>query len=63
MSPGHADSQTIKIVPKQELTTDQKCEKCGSPMVLRTTKRGDRAGEQFYGCSRYPKCRSIINIE
>ena len=27
---------TIKIVPKQELTTDQVCEKCGSPMVVKT---------------------------
>ncbi|MDY0341463.1 MAG: DUF2726 domain-containing protein [Coriobacteriia bacterium] len=33
------------------------CPKCGVPMVLRTASRGDRKGEQFYGCSNYPKCK------
>lgn len=39
------------------------CPRCGAPMVLRTAKRGEHAGRQFYGCSRYPKCRGIVNIE
>jgi restriction system protein len=34
-----------------------KCSKCGSPMVLRTGKRGE-----FYGCSNFPKCRYTENI-
>ena len=38
------------------------CPRCGAPMVLRTAKRGDRAGKQFYGCSKYPACRGIVNI-
>ena len=29
------------------------CEKCGSPMILRDSKRGP-----FLGCSSFPKCRS-----
>lgn len=33
------------------------CPKCGSEMILRTAKQGVNAGQQFYGCSRYPKCR------
>lgn len=33
-----------------------RCPKCGSPMVLRTAKRGINAGRKFYGCSRYPQC-------
>lgn len=33
------------------------CPKCGSPLVLRTSKTGVRAGSQFYGCSKYPGCR------
>lgn len=35
------------------------CPKCGAPMVLRTVKKGNRAGEKFYGCSTYPKCRGM----
>ena len=33
------------------------CPDCGSPMVLRTARRGKNKGGQFWGCSRYPKCR------
>src|SRR3546814_4241926 len=32
-------------------------------MVLRTSKRGQNQGEQFWGCSGYPKCRGIIPVE
>ncbi len=43
--------------------TDLKCPRCDSPLVLRTAKKGDNAGNQFYGCSAYPKCRYIKNID
>ena len=33
------------------------CPRCGKELVLRTAKKGSRAGEQFYGCSGYPNCR------
>ena len=39
------------------------CPKCGSSMVKRTAKKGMRAGEQFWGCSRFPACRSTMSIE
>ena len=32
------------------------CPQCGAQMVLRTAKRGARAGESFWGCSTYPRC-------
>lgn len=38
------------------------CPKCGSKLVLRTAKKGDNAGNQFYGCSSFPKCRYVQNI-
>lgn len=38
------------------------CPKCGSSMVMRTTKKGSRAGEQFWGCSRFPSCRSSLPL-
>jgi DNA topoisomerase-1 len=44
---------TIKVVPKQELTTDQTCEKCGSPMVVKTGRFG-----KFIACSAYPECKT-----
>lgn len=39
-----------------------KCPKCGGDLILRTSKRGQNAGDQFYGCSNFPKCRYIQNI-
>ncbi len=44
---------TIKIVPKVELTTDQKCDKCGSGMVVKTGRFG-----KFIACSAYPECKT-----
>lgn len=38
------------------------CPKCGAKLVLRTSKRGENLGRQFYGCSSYPKCRFIRNL-
>jgi restriction system protein len=32
------------------------CPLCGSPMALRTAKKGPRAGLQFWGCASYPVC-------
>jgi hypothetical protein len=39
------------------------CPKCGAPMVLRTAKRGNTPGQQFYGCPNYPRCRVVIPFQ
>jgi ATP-dependent DNA helicase RecQ len=39
------------------------CPACGSSMVLRTAKHGRRAGREFWGCSTFPACRGIVNVE
>jgi restriction system protein len=38
------------------------CPDCGSPMVKRTARKGKSAGQQFWGCSRYPACRGIQQV-
>ncbi|MGP8153034.1 MAG: NERD domain-containing protein [Smithella sp.] len=38
------------------------CPQCGGPMVMRESKKGQNAGKQFWGCSRFPQCRGIVNI-
>ncbi len=45
----------------KESKTKTWCPQCGSDMVLRTAKRGDNKGQQFWGCSSYPKCRAIVS--
>lgn len=39
-----------------------KCPQCGKPMLQRTIQRGSRQGQQFWGCSDYPKCNGTRNI-
>lgn len=39
------------------------CPSCGQPMILRTSKRGANAGNQFWGCSTYPKCKGTRSYE
>ncbi len=45
-------------VPVAEQTMPA-CPKCGSEMVRRTAKKGSNAGNQFWGCSRFPGCTGI----
>ena len=35
------------------------CPKCNIPMVLRTVKKGQHAGKQFYGCVNFPQCKEM----
>lgn len=37
----------------------KQCSRCGSEMIVRETKRGENKGKQFWGCSAFPKCRSV----
>jgi hypothetical protein len=49
--------------PIQAEDNPPSCPKCGAPMVLRTASRGARAGKKFWGCSTYPHCHGIVNID
>ena len=42
------DSPAVKICPK-----------CSSELITRTSKKGKTAGNEFLGCSAFPKCRYI----
>ncbi|MFP4475328.1 MAG: type I DNA topoisomerase [Desulfatibacillaceae bacterium] len=42
--------------PSEEKPTDEVCEKCGRPMVLRQGRYGE-----FLACSGYPECRNTRN--
>ncbi len=44
-------------------TNTYKCPWCNSKLVLRTAKRGNNIGRQFYGCSNYPICKYTKNID
>lgn len=52
-----------QIAKKEELIENGLCPRCGSPLVVRTAKKGPNAGSQFFGCPRYPDCRYTRNID
>ena len=49
----HLETPTPKLV---ETSKEKVCPKCGKPLVLRTAKKGENSGNQFWGCSGFPKC-------
>lgn len=51
------DAEGNKVASSGPIVTDRLCEKCGKPMVLRNSKRGE-----FLGCSGYPKCKTIVTV-
>ena len=55
-----ADDPRVVSVQKTETPLSnliKKCPWCGSPLALRTARRGANIGKQFYGCNNYPKCK------
>jgi hypothetical protein len=38
------------------------CPICNSQMVKRKSRRGARAGQEFWGCFAFPKCRGTRSI-
>jgi|APLak6261699311_1056244.scaffolds.fasta_scaffold00073_69 restriction system protein len=52
----------VESAAKVQLDAGKKaCPKCGSDMVKRIAKRGENAGNMFFGCSRYPDCKGITD--
>lgn len=47
----------MRNLKQEEIPTDEKCEKCGSPMVIRWGKFG-----KFVACTNFPKCRNTREL-
>ena len=39
------------------MLANRSCDRCYGAMVLRTARHGPSAGQQFFGCSNYPRCK------
>lgn len=54
--------KTTEVEPQSEKEVCETiiCPKCGAPMVLRKATKGANVGNEFYGCSNFPKCRCIV---
>lgn len=47
--------KTTQSVKWQTLKNEITCDRCGGKMVVRTNRKN---GNKFYGCTRFPKCKS-----
>ncbi len=55
--------EEVKMDTSMQRSVDEKtCPRCGGKLVIRTAKRGEHVGSQFYGCDKFPKCRYMEQI-
>jgi restriction system protein len=50
------------LVEEKQRQDDNSCPKCGMPMTLRTARQGDNQGKQFWGCTGYPRCKTVKQL-
>ena len=53
----------IEYIKNYGKSQSRSCPLCGAELVIRTAQRGSRAGKQFWGCSIFPNCGYIENID
>ena len=58
----HTTSNQTPTQPATNSSGNPTCPNCGSSMVKRLAKRGRNAGNYFWGCSRYPRCKGTRSI-
>lgn len=56
-------SKTKSVVEKTNAKESLVCTKCGSTMIRRVATKGPNPGNEFYGCSNFPKCKNVIPIK
>lgn len=50
------------IVADKENNNIPSCPKCGGSMILREAKKGENIGKKFWGCTKFPQCKGIVNV-
>ncbi len=53
----------LRIEARAQQEAAPECPECGKPMARRTARSGRNAGRNFWGCTDYPKCRGIREVE
>lgn len=54
---------TVEAKPVvQAVSAEPVCPLCKGAMVKRVARKGANAGNVFWGCGAYPKCRGVVNV-
>ena len=56
------EGEIEQVAASEQAQQEKKCPFCGGKLVVRTATKGDNKGNQFYGCSNYPRCHYIEDI-
>lgn len=56
----HVDNLKQRMAAVSSTSDTFICNRCGSNMILRQNKKN---GEEFYGCSNYPKCKNTVAVK
>lgn len=64
LAPGLATQQqhVRHLQQRHDPDAQRLCPRCGSPLVVRTVAKGNKAGQTFWGCSTFPKCRTLQKL-
>jgi len=61
---GHrARNGPVPTAPNPADSAPLSCPVCGTPMVLRTARKGLQAGRDFWGCPQFPECRGTRPLD
>lgn len=64
---GFSENMTVERLEARKLQAIEDgappCPKCGKPMLRRIRKKGQKQGNEFWGCSDFPNCNGIRPID
>ena len=63
ITPANSTPSSTPTAATLQPAKDPTCPLCHSSMIKRTARKGTNAGNSFWGCSTYPKCRGIVNVQ
>jgi hypothetical protein len=61
-APEHGEAQAADEAQPKVESDAPSCPKCAAPMVRRQARSGANAGQEFWGCSTFPNCRTMIKV-
>lgn len=53
----------IRVEARAQQQGAPTCPDCGKPMARRKAKSGKNAGKEFWGCTGYPECKGVREVE
>jgi len=59
--PEEIQAKLLAVATEGDYTTPS-CAKCDTKMVLRSSKKATGEGEEFWGCTNFPRCRMTLKL-